>query len=499
MSKKLQIVHIASEIEPFSKSGGLANVIGALPKAHKALGHDVIVIAPFYDGIVNQKGFNFEAVGMDTIGLSETVSKDVWYFKNEETGITVYFVSNNEYFGSKPSLYGSENENARFFFFDVAALQLLKKLDFKPDVIHCHDWHTGLIPYFLKGRYKKDPFWEKTATLYTIHNLGYQLGHDWWSIAPEDRDDGRSKLPLFSESKRLEKVNFAKRAIMFADAINTVSETYREEILTKDFGEELHRVLKNREKILFGIVNGIDYDAYNPLTDPGLYKHYSEKSVNLRKHNKHWLQKQYKLPLNDENPLFCATSRVVEQKGYRLISAILPALFRHGIQMIVMGDGDEKITNELRTLQKEFPKNLVVTPFDKDRETSLYAGADAFLLPSRFEPCGINQMIAMRYGCVPVVHHIGGLADTIVDYDPRRKDGNGFTFDRYTSRELLIAMVRVMVNFKHKRAWKELVIRDMREANSWLLPAEKYIDLYETTMRLSKRNKKNGNGNSNGH
>lgn len=494
MSKPLLIAHIASEVEPFSKSGGLANVLGSLPKAHKDLGHEVIVITPYYEQLIDKTNYSFEVIAEnERIELTQDVWEEVTFLRSTGNGVPVYFIAHSKFFGERTTLYGGKNDNARFMLFDVAALHLIKKIDFKANILHCHDWHTGLIPYFIKGRYKRDPFWENTATLFTIHNLSYQLGQNWWDIPPEERDDGRSRLVPFNDPW-IEKINFAKRGIMHADAINAVSETYREEIMTKDFGQELHRVLKNREKIVFGIVNGIDYDDYNPAKDPGLFKHYSDKSVTRRRFNKKWLQKHFGLPIDPEIPLLCMTSRIVEQKGFKLVSIVLRTILRMGVQMIIMGDGDKKITAELEEIQREHPNQFIIAPFDHDKETSLYAGADIFLLPSRFEPCGINQMIALRYGCIPVVHHIGGLADTIIDFDPRTKHGNGFTFKKYDARQLLVAVVRAIENYKHKKVWKDLIIRGLRQANSWIIPAEKYIDLYYTTIRLKKRNGRESKG-----
>jgi len=489
MKKALTIVHVASEIEPFSKSGGLANVVGALPRAHHTLGYNTIVITPLYEKIVFIDKYDIEIISQHVpIELTDGITKYVDFYKaRTETGPQVYFVKYTPFFGESETLYGTKNENARFFLFDVAALQLLKTFNIQPDIINCHDWHSGLIPYFLKGRYKKDPFWKDTATLFTIHNLTYQLGTNWWDIPSEIRDNGRTRLPAFNDSEVVERINFAKRAILNADAINAVSETYREEIMTIDFGQELHRILKNREKIVFGIVNGIDYGEYDPMTDPGLARHYSDKSIARKKFNKLWLQKIYGLKVDERTPLICMTSRVVEQKGFKMLMPILRTLMRLDTQMIIMGDGDDAIAAYLRNIAKLFPQQFAMVPFDKDRETSLYAGSDMFLLPSRFEPCGINQMISMRYGCVPIVHHIGGLADTVTDYNPENKNSNGFAFTRYTSRHLLVAIVRAIETFKHKRIWKGLIITDLRQANSWILPAQKYIDLYLTTMKLKRR------------
>ncbi|MEK7163149.1 MAG: glycogen/starch synthase [Patescibacteria group bacterium] len=499
MRKKIKIVQIASEIEPFSKSG-LGGVVGSLSRTERKLGQNVVAITPYYETAAEQNGGPLEIIAENhEIEITHGVFERVTYLRGymRDSRVPIYFIKHENYLDGKVDfrgkIYGAPNENARFFFFDVAALQLLKKINWKPDIIHCHDWHTGLIPYFLKGRYKKDPFWEKTACLFTIHNLVYQLGHDWWLIDEKDRDDGRAPLPSFIEKEAIERINFVKRAIMNADAVNTVSETYREEIMTRDFGEDLHRMLKNRENIVFGIVNGIDYNEYNPLTDPGLYRHYSVKSVSRKRDNKIWLQKHYGLKKGFNIPLLCMTSRIVEQKGFALLLPILSTLMESGAMMIIMGDGAEEIKKLLAEVSKNFPEQLIYTPFDSARETSLYAGSDIFILPSRFEPCGVNQLIALRYGCIPVVHHIGGLADTITNFDPRTETGNGFTFAGYDSNNLLVALARAIETYKHKDVWKHLVVSGLREANSWIIPTKKYIELYKTTSKLRRaRKKKNG-------
>lgn len=490
----LRIAHIASEVEPFSKTGGLASVLGALPRAQQEIGVDTLIITPYYEEHIHTEGYDFELLDTEAErvevepGVFETVSYRRSFLGEER--VPVYFIESKRFFGARKTLYGSKNENARFLFFNIAALFLLKKINFQPTVIHCHDWHAGMIPFLLKTRYKKDVFWSETATVFTIHNLSFQLGHDWRGIPSEEADTGRSKLPSFSDKEKLEKINFAKRAILYADAINAVSETYREEILTEAFGEELHRLLRNRKSIVFGIVNGIDYDDFNPLTDSRLEQHYSNKSVQLKKQNKKALQSRYGLAADMETPILCTTSRITEQKGFKLILGVIRIVLRRGVQCIVMGDGDERIIRSLKALQEEFPHQFAYTPFDPEQETLLYAGSEIFLLPSRFEPCGINQMIALRYGCIPIVRHIGGLADTIEDYDPRTKTGNGFTFKRYNTIHLLIAIIRALENFKHARAWRDLVISALSEANSWKIPAQKYVDLYMHAVRLKKRSKR---------
>ncbi|HEY0907923.1 MAG TPA: glycogen/starch synthase [Candidatus Paceibacterota bacterium] len=497
MPKRLNIAQIAAEVEPFSKSGGLANVMGSLPRVLKKLGHRVLVITPYYEGVTNLEGHTAEIIAENvvievTMGVFETVT----YIRSHlpDSKVPVYFICCNKYFDRREEigtkLYGASDDNARFLVFNVAALHLLQVIDCQPDVIHCHDWHTGLIPYFLRNRYKKEPFWAKAACLFTIHNLVYQLGHDWWVIPKEARDDGRSYLPSFAEKDRLERVNFAKRGIMNADAINAVSETYRNEIMTENFGEELHDILKAREDRVFGIVNGIDYNDYNPLTDPGVLTHYSYKSAGRKKENKTRLQKAFGLSDRKDAPLIVMTSRISEQKGFALMPDVIPHVMSFGAQMIVMGDGDAEMVAFLKRMQAEYPGQFAYSSFDGATETSLYAGADMFLLPSRYEPCGVNQLIALRYGCIPIVHHIGGLADTIVDFDARTRTGNGFTATRYDASSVLVAIARAIETYKHKDVWKKLVISGLKEANSWLIPAKKYAELYNTTRRLRRALKK---------
>jgi starch synthase len=488
-TKKLKIVHIAAEVDPFSKSGGLANVARSLPKAHKRLGHDVIVITPFYSSVINKKKHGIKDFKND-IKVNTTHGKiyEADYYKGYlMNGLPTYFVGNEKFFGRKKSLYGSKHENLRFLFFNTATIQLLKELDFKPDIIHCHDWHTGLIPYLLKGRFKNDKFFKDSASVFTIHNLVFQLGHNWWTIRSDRRDTGRNILPE-TTSHKIENVNFAKRAILNADVINTVSETYREEILTKSFGQDLNRILKNREKRVYGIVNGIDYGEYDPAVDPGLARRFSDKSIERKKKNKEKLQKHFKLKVDPNIPIISMTSRVAEQKGFKLLMEIINPLLRSNIQIIIMGDGDKSMISFFKKLNKEFPKKLTIVPFEQKKETLLYAGSDIFLLPSRFEPCGINQMIALRYGCIPVVHHIGGLADTIVNFNPIKKRGNGFTFKKYNSLDLLISIVRAIETYKHKDVWDKLVVNGMKDANSWKIPAKKYIDLYKVAAKFKKQN-----------
>lgn len=488
--KKLKIVHAASEVDPYSKSGGLADVARSLPKAIKRLGHNVIVTTPLYSEIIDVKKFGLKKIIEDIkIEMSEGVHLEADFWQGElMPGLPIYFVENNKYFGKRKTLYGSKHENARFLFFDLATLKLLKLINFQADIIQCHDWHTGLIPYFLKGRYKNDPFWQNTATLYTIHNLLFQLGHNWWSIKSNLRDDGYSKLPPFDHTNQLERINFAKRAIINTDLINAVSEQYAQEIMTKDFGEDLHRILKNREKILFGIINGIDYKDYNPKTDPGLISKYDVNNLEKKVKNKAYLQKKYGLPVDNKIPLIGMVTRITEQKGFDLVTEILDFILKQNVQLFIMGTGDKKYESFFKNEAKKHPKKLAVhLKFERKRATLVYAASDMFLMPSRFEPCGLGQLISLRYGSIPVVRSTGGLVDTVTDFNPRTGKGNGFVFYSYDPKSLLIAITRAIETYKYPKVWEKIVKEGMKLSHTWEIPAEKYIALYKKAIKLRRK------------
>jgi starch synthase len=489
MSKKLKIVHISSEVAPFSKTGGLGDVTRSLPKALKRLGHEVMVITPFYEQVIDKKVHHLKLVYKNiNIYLNSKESIKINYWKGYlMDGLPVYFIECKKYFSKRKNLYGSKHENVRWLVFNIASLKLISLLKYKADIVHCHDWQTGLIPFYLKTDFRYSKTLKKAKTIFTIHNLVFQMGMNWWDVPLPKKDYGHSRIP-HTNNPDIEYINFAKRAILSADAISTVSEQYREEIMTRKFGQDLHRILKNRKNRLFGIINGIDYKSYNPANDPGLYKNYTYKKIHRKKLNKEYAQKILKLPININTPIICATSRLTFQKGFELIFNILDDLLRLDIQMIIMGDGDKNYINKLKKYQKKYPKKLLWLPFSKnyEKETLLYAAGDMFLLPSHHEPCGINQLIAMRYGCVPIVRKVGGLKDTVTNYNPDTNKGSGFSFDRFDSLELYGAITRALENYKYKDKFREIKIRAMQESNSWEIPAKKYINLYKKILRTNK-------------
>ncbi|MCX6798243.1 MAG: glycogen/starch synthase [Candidatus Falkowbacteria bacterium] len=487
MSKKLKIIHIASEVAPYSKTGGLADVARSLPKALNRLGHEVRIITPLYGQVIDKKKNNLRLLFKDvTVVLNSAEAIKVNYWQAYlMPGLPVYFIENKKYFSKHKRLYGSSRENARFLVFNIAALKLISLLKFPADIIHCHDWQTGLIPYFLKTDFRYSKTLKNAKTIFTIHNLIFQLGHNWWEVPAAKKDYGRTRIPHLSDPD-LENINFAKRAILSADIINTVSEQYREEIMTKKFGQDLHRILQNRQERLFGIINGIDYNAYNPQSDKGLAKRYGYETILGKKDNKKVLQKKFGLPINSEVPVFCTTSRVTFQKGFELIIELSPQLMRLDAQFIIIGAGDKTYLSALQKISKKYPKKLIVVPSHEQNqkyETLVYAGADFFLLPSNHEPCGINQLIAMRYGCVPIVREIGGLYDTVENFSPAGKRGTGFTFKQEDEFALFAAIIRALENYKNKSLWSSLVKRIMKQSNSWEIPAKKYLELYKRVLK----------------
>ncbi len=491
-SNKLKIISVCSEVDPFAKTGGMADVARSLPKALKRQGHFVRVFMPLYPQIDKSK-FQLKLLYQNIplqIDDSKTVSFSVWQGWLSD-GLPIYLIEESEFLSrlypeqKKPSdIYLGKRDNQRFIIFNLAVIESMKLLDIKPDIIQCHDWQAGLLPYYLKTRYHNEARFADAATIFTIHNLTYQMGGNWWEIPSTTRDDERRPLPLFQNEELINKVNFAKRGIANADIINTVSEKYAEEIMTKKFGNGLHGILKQKKHRVFGIVNGIDYADWNPSTDPGLVERYDYDSLANKTKDKLHLQELVGLPQNPKIPLIGWTSRLTEQKGIELIIEIIEPLLRMDIQLVILGEGAKKYTDYFTKISKQHPKKIAaIFDFDNQKETMVLAGADIFLLPSRFEPCGLAQLKSLRYGAIPVVHAVGGLVDTISDYNPRNNKGNGFVFKKYDSRDLLIAITRAIVNHRHRESWLKMVRQAMQQSFSWEIPAEKYLLLFRKALR----------------
>jgi len=492
MAKKLKIVSISAELDPYSKTGGLGDVARSLPKAITRLGHEVICITPFYGKVIDKKKYDLKLLFKDVeVFLNSEDSAKINCWKGYAMhGLPVYFIENKEYFSKQKNLYGSKHENARFLVFDAAALKVLSLLDFKADIIHCHDWQTGMIPFYLKTQFRYSKMLSKTKTIFTIHNLIFQFGKNWWEVPPEKKDFGRKRIPHLDDPE-LEYVNFVKRAILSADIISTVSEKHREEIMTRKYGQDLHRILKNREDRLFGILNGISAKSFTPVKDPSICKAYDYTKIHRKKINKEYLQKLFGLTIDSNVPVICTTSRITFQKGFDLITQLTDQLVKLDAQFIFLGDGDKKFIALLKKVARKYPKKVAVIAsheLNQKYEHQTFAGSDFFLLPSHYEPCGINQLKAMRFGCVPIVRKVGGLDDTVHDFNPKTGKGTGFTFPDYDKYSLFATIVRGLETYKYKLIWRDLVVRCMKESNSWEIPAKKYVALYHKALKLKKSN-----------
>jgi len=477
----LKILVLAAEVVPFAKTGGLADVAGSLPKAVRALGHDVRVAMPRYGRI-----------DPDKFGLREVVPTfDVPHHHATQparileghigSDVPVYLVDNAHYF-EREGIYMYPDDADRFIFFCRAALEALKHLDWQPDVIHCHDWHTAIVPNWLETIYKDDPFFARTVTVYTIHNLAYQgiFGYRVLEVAGLDEWGFLYHAEMADLN---EVVDLMGRGIYWADIVSTVSETYAREILTPEFGERLDPLLRDRRDRLFGILNGIDYDVINPATDPHIAVTYDIQSLDRRRENKAALQREAKLPEEPDVPLLGIISRLNDTKGFDILGETIDHILDLGVQVVLMGTGEQHYHDLFGRMVEQYPQQVsIFLTFNTPLGQRIYAGSDMLLMPSRVEPCGTNQLVALRYGCVPVVRATGGLADTVKDYDPRTGEGNGFVFHSYDRWQLFAAVVRAVETYKHRDAWEQLQRRGMAADHSWHRSAVEYVDLYRRAI-----------------
>lgn len=480
VNSPLKILFLSAEVVPFAKTGGLADVAGSLPKAIRALGHDIRVCMPRY-GRIDRARFGLrEVVPSFEVPLDRgTEPASIWEGVIGRD-VPVYMVDSPRYF-DRDGIYMYPDDAERFVFWSRAALEMLRQpeIDWQPDIIHCNDWHTAIVPNWLRTIYRDDPFFAPAASIYTIHNLAYQgvFGHRVLEIAGID-EYGFLYHPEMADLAEV--VDLMARGIYFADVINTVSERYAEEILTPEYGERMDPLLRDRRDHLFGILNGLDYEIMDPATDPYLAAGFDSEHLEKRAANKEALQREAGLPVSATAPLVGVISRLTDQKGFDLISRIIDPLMCHTeMQFVLLGTGDQTYHDMFGDVAKRYPdKAAVFLTFNAPLAQRIYGGSDIFLMPSRFEPCGLGQMMAMRYGSVPVVRATGGLADTVEDADPRAGRGNGFSFAAYDSMALFAALVRAMETYKHAEAWRQLMLRGMSEDFSWTRSAQKYVDLY---------------------
>lgn len=476
MSDSLKVLFLAAEMVPYVKTGGVAEVAGALPRAMRALGHDVRVGIPLYPRTDSAKFGLRPLVDNLAVPLNEH-SESARIFTSEAGGdLPVYFVDNARYF-NRENLYGYSDDGERFVFFCRAALEMLRHLDWRPDVIHLNDWHTAIVANWLETIYREDPFFRDTASLFTIHNLAYQGIFGWRILEIAGVDEFTFMYPRIDELPNV--VALMAHGILFADVITTVSETYAKEILTPEYGEKLHTILNDRSDRLHGVLNGIDYGTMNPATDPHLARRYDLDHLEDRSTNKAALQREAGLPLDPEIPVIGCTGRLTNQKGFDIISEVVDGLMDLPLQMVIMGTGDQYYHEMLARLAKRHPDKIAVyLTFNAALGQRIYAGSDMFLMPSRFEPCGSSQMVAMHYGSVPIVRKTGGLADTVRDFDPRTGEGNGFAFEKYGGMALFAAVVRALETYKYRDVWRRIMEAGMRSDFSWGATARNYLRLY---------------------
>ncbi|MDQ3098724.1 MAG: glycogen synthase [bacterium] len=488
----MKVLYIATEQTPYSTVGGLGRVAYFLPKELQKLGIDVRVIMPKY-GKIDEKKAQMETVlhGLH-VPTQEGFNDLICNVKmSKPEGMITYFLENQEYYELRANEYGYFDDPLRFTLLCRGALEFLRhsQNDWVPDVIHSNDWQTALISQMIPAFYSQDDKLSHIVTLYSIHNLAYQGMYDYRFVSDLDFDDGKSNIPGFYDP-RLSKINMMRRGIMYSDVVNTVSPTYAAEILTEEYGAGLQRLLQELRTKLFGILNGIDYVEFNPLTDKLVVENFNQESTEKRKINKCALQKEFQLPEDDEIPILAISNRLDSQKGIDLVIQIIePILDEYApVQLIVNGGGDDRFREFFAKLAKKYPYQVGVNlnpNFTLPRH--IFSGADVILLPSRFEPCGMTQMEAMRYGCIPLVRNTGGLADTVSDYDPVTREGTGFVFDHYEPFALFGSIVRALETFKHKDEWENLVKRAMNQDFSWTKSAQEYKKLYERAVELRRQ------------
>ncbi|MDI6883211.1 MAG: glycogen/starch synthase [Patescibacteria group bacterium] len=469
----MKVLFSASECESIVKVGGLADVVASLSKALKKLGVDVSITIPFY-GVIKKEGLNLLAKEIP-IHFTRKIEKfSLWQGSLPETKIPVYLIENQKYL-SKGEVYiesdasagGSAIEARRFLFFSVALLKMIEYLNLSLDILHCHDWHVGIVPFLIKKEKRK------IKTLLTIHNLGYQ------GIYPPEIVNQLLKTN-FSEE-----VNCLKEGILKADFINTVSPNYAKEILTEKYGYGLENYLKKRKKNLVGILNGLDTEKFNPQTDFYLRANYSIKSLEKKIENKIFLQKKYFKKARPSIPLLGIVSRLAEQKGMDLIEEIFPQLMKEKLQFILLGKGQKIYENFFQEMTKKFPqKFLAKIAFDEELAQQIYAGADIFLMPSLFEPCGLGQMIALRYGTLPLARATGGIKDTVEEIKTQDKKvkGSGFLFENYEPKEFLETIKNALRVYQNKKIWRQIQIKGMLKDFSWQKSAKEYLKLYQKIL-----------------
>ena len=490
---KLKIAFISPEVVPFAKTGGLADVSGALPKALAALGHDVRVFMPAY-AVNNYPGDIPRPLDYNlTAGIgSKVFNGEILYLPDDPSGVRHYFIANDFFFGREqlyldPATKGDYTDNDdRFIFFSKAVLESFRKLEWKPDLIHANDWQSALVVSLKATFYRGDRFYDDIAAVFTIHNMGFQGKFPSLTF---------NKLGLDPEHFRVAgpfefwgEINFMKSAVYLADHITTVSPTYAREIQqTDEFGKGLQDVLAERKDCLTGILNGVDYEVWSPQKDKLIPHRYIPANLSGKKKNKLALLHHCQLPLRVEQPLIGMISRLDRQKGFDLLEEVAEQVMVLDLQMVVLGTGDERYHRFLENLVQQYPDRIsVFLAYDNYLAHLIEAGADIFLMPSHYEPCGLNQMYSLKYATIPIVRKTGGLADTVVDFDEATGIGTGFVFEKYDSGEMLAAIKRAVRLYGRRRSWYKLMKQAMSQDFSWTQSAREYERLFRQVISRRK-------------
>lgn len=482
MGKLVKVLFAVSECVPFIKSGGLADVAGSLPKELKKLGMDVRVMVPKYKLIPDE----FKKAMVKVTEFTVQVGWRNQYCGIEQLeldGIIYYFID-NEYYFKRSQMYGDFDEGEQYSYFNQAILESIPHIEFYPDIIHCHDWHTGMVPFLLQEKYREKDGYQSIRSVFTIHNLQFQgifprsvLGD---LLGLDDRYFHPDLLEFHGN------ISFMKAALISADKITTVSPTYMEEIQTAYYGERLNGVLCSRKDDLVGILNGIDDRLYNPEDDFELVAPYGANEHNARILNKLSVQRQFGLPQDEDIPLIAMVTRLTKQKGLELVRGVFHEIMDTGAQLIVLGTGEREFEYFFSHMAAQyFEQCRVYVGFDESMAHRIYAGADMFLMPSKFEPCGLSQLIALRYGAIPIVRETGGLNDTVKSYNGEGSDGNGFTFTNFNAHDMLFTIERALNFYRDTEEWNALVERVMQMDFSWARSAKVYHQLYSDLVLRS--------------
>ena len=478
----MRVLFAASEAHPFIKTGGLGDVMGALPKSLAKLGVDVRVVIPKYKNIKDELKQKLQFVKWFTVSVGWR-NQYCGIFQYQYKGVIYYFID-NEYYFNRDGLYGYFDDGERFAFFNRAVLEFIKQIDWQPDLINCNDWQTGMVPVLLNLEYKKDEFYSKIKTVFSIHNLLFK-----GSFSPKVLPElfGYDYMPLVNGSVELDgSVSFLKGGLNYCDQITTVSNTYAEEIKTPQYGEGLDGFLRSKSYYLMGIVNGIDYEEFNPQDDKLIFKNFNINSIDNKVQNKLSLQRELGLPQKKDTPMIGLISRLTHQKGCDLIVNMIDRLLQRDIQLVILGTGDYWYEETFKNLQYRYPDKVSANiKFDNTLAHKIYAATDMFLMPSLFEPCGLGQLIALRYGSIPIVRETGGLKDTISPSNQYTGVGNGFGFKNFNSNELMQIIEYALTIYNDKNAWNNIIRQAMNSDNSWEKSAMQYKWLYEGVVNRS--------------